>query len=175
MTSASRSLFRMLAVFVACYALLNLGYFWVSDAWLKEIAHHYGLLLPSASALNLFYGHGTVVIEDGGLVSQDSYLAVVRGCDGAGLMFLLSSAVMCYPTNWRSKFWGLTVALLLVYALNLARIIGLFVVFQSNRGIFANLHNVVIPLALLLICGAYFLWWSSAALRERVDQKSATT
>lgn len=153
---------RMLAVFITCYAGFNLGYFWLPDAWLQEVAHRYGILIPSAEILNRYYGNDVVRIEGGGLASQDAYLAVVRGCDGAGLAFLLISAIACYPINWKSKLKGVLVGACLVYVLNLARIVGLFIVFQENRVIFASLHNFAIPLVLLLLCGTFFLWWTSS-------------
>lgn len=164
---SARPVWMMLFVFVTVYCAFNLAYFLIPDHWLKEVFHHYGLLLPCAQALNWMYGSGTVSVSDGALVSQGAYLAIVRGCDGAGLVFLLGAAIACYPSTLRAKLTGFIAGIALVYLLNLVRIFGLFLVFRDHRHIFADLHNLVIPLLLLLACGGFFLWWSAGDRQAR--------
>jgi exosortase family protein XrtM len=161
----------VLAIFVAVYASLNLAYFSIPDAWLRNVIYLHALLSPCKHLLELVYGPGGVSIADSALVSQKAYVAVVRGCDGAGLLFLVTAAIACFPSSLKMKLLGGIGAVLLLHVLNVLRIAGLFIVFAEHRTLFDQLHNLIIPTALLLVSGAYFMWWiercSAAATQLR--------
>lgn len=150
---------RMGAIFLVVYALLNWGYFFLPDAQLK-LVHDVLILQPCAAVLNGVLG-AAVGIRDNGLVSDGMYLAVVRGCDGAGVLFLLLAAVACFPAGVNAKLAGLMAGLVLVHILNVARIVALYMVFRDHRNSFSDLHNLYVPTAMLLICGVAFLLWTS--------------
>ncbi|MCE4557367.1 hypothetical protein [Pelomonas cellulosilytica] len=151
---------RMGAIFVLVYALLNWCYFLLPDAQLKRV-HEVLILQPCAAVLNSVLD-ASVGIRDNGLVSDGIYLAVVRGCDGAGVLFLLLAAVACFPSRAAPKLIGLVSGLVLVHVLNVARIVALFVVFKDHRNSFSDLHDLYVPTAMLLICGVAFMLWMSS-------------
>lgn len=151
---------RMGAIFVLVYALTNWCYFLLPDAQLKRV-HEVLILQPCAAVLNGVLD-ASVVIRDNGLVSDAIYLAVVRGCDGAGVLFLLLAAVACFPAGAAARLIGLLAAVMLVHVLNIARIVALYVVFRDHRHSFSDLHNLYVPTAMLLICGVAFLLWISS-------------
>lgn len=154
-------------IFLTVYALLNLAYFSLPDAQLKQI-HELLVLRPCSAILNTWLGVGAVIVSDHGLVSEGIYLAVVRGCDGAGVLFLLLAAVACFPARPAAKLVGMLAGLVLVQVLNVARIATLFLVFKDHRASFPDLHNLYLPTAMLLICGlAFMLWTNGVPLRER--------
>lgn len=160
-------LVRMSVVFLVTYGLLNLGYFLLPDGDLKKI-HEWAILKPAAATLNGLFG-ASVNIIDNGLVSDGIYLAVVRGCDGAGVMFLLMAAITCFPTRVRFKVFGLLAGFLLVHGLNACRIIVLYLVFRDRRELFADLHNLYIPTGMLLVCSIAFLLWLQQAQGNRAQ------
>lgn len=148
---------RMGATFVLIYAVLYWCYFVLPDAELKRV-HDVLILQPCAAVLNGLFD-AEVSIRDNTLVSDGIYLAVVRGCDGSGVLFLLLAAVGCFPTSASSKLVGLLSGLVLVHVLNVARITALYLVFKDHRNSFSDLHNLYVPTAMLLICGLAFLLW----------------
>lgn len=158
---------RMGAIFLVVYALLNWGYFLLPDVQLKRV-HEVLILQPCAAVLNGVLG-ADVGIRDNGLVSDGMYLAVVRGCDGAGVLFLLLAAVACFPARVKAKLVGLMAGLVLVHMLNVARIVALYMVFRDHRNLFSDLHNLYVPTAMLLICGVAFLLWTSRVRPPRVS------
>lgn len=150
---------RMGAVFLLVYALLNWCYFLLPDVQLKRV-HEVLILQPCATVLNSVLDV-SVGVRDNGLVSDGIYLAVVRGCDGAGVLFLLLAAVACFPSNTAAKLAGLLSGLALVHGLNVARIVILYLIFKDYRNSFSDLHNLYMPTAMLLVCGIAFLLWMS--------------
>lgn len=154
------------AAFLAVYALLYLAYFFLPDADLKRV-HDAFILQPCAAVLNHVLG-ATVSVSDNGLVSEGIYLRIVRGCDGAGVLFFLLAAIGCFPARAAVKFGGLLGALMLVHILNVARIVVLYFVFKDQRDLFSDLHNLYLPTAMLLICGLAFMLWSNVVQVPRI-------
>jgi exosortase family protein XrtM len=137
-------------------------YFLVPDQWLARIVYHHGIVSPGAMVIDVIAPHEAIRGEGNRLWSARASLEIVRGCDGSGLLFLLSAAIIAYPSTWREKLAGLAGALLLIYLLNQLRIVGLYFVAAYRDGWFVPLHSYFVPMSLVMACVAYFAWWTSA-------------
>jgi exosortase family protein XrtM len=154
---------RFLALFVAGYALLHALYFLIPDALLRDAVYHWTIIVPGAVAINLL-APGEAVHGAGALLtSVRASLEVVRGCDGSGVAFLLVAAMAAFPSSWRRKLAGLAGALLLVYALNQARIVGLYFVAAYRNDWFVPLHVWFVPTLFVVLSALYFAAWAARA------------
>src|SRR5512134_954118 len=85
-----------LLLFVALYGVLHTLYFWLPDPVLRDVVHYYGIVKPGAAMIGLVSPGEQVSAVQGTLRSPRATLNIVRGCDGAGVAFLLIAAVAAF-------------------------------------------------------------------------------
>lgn len=90
---------------------------------------------------------------------------VLNGCEGTDVAFLLTAALLAAPLTWARRAAGLMVGLVLLFALNQARLIALFYAFRLAPEWFDILHGLVAPLVLVTATGAFFAAWLAVASR----------
>ncbi|HTS52044.1 MAG TPA: exosortase family protein XrtM [Burkholderiales bacterium] len=152
-----------LLVFAAVYTLLHFAYFALPDRLLRDQVHYYGIVLPAAEIVNLVAPREAVYAAHGALKSSNASLRIVRGCDGAGVAFLLVAAVSASAARLKYKLLGILGAALLTYALNELRVVGLYFVVAYRDGWFSPLHNYFVPIFIILAGSVFFLCWSAWA------------
>lgn len=162
MTAASAQL-RFLLLLGGTYLLFHVLYFSVPTPWLIDGIYYHGIVSPGAAIIEWFAPDEGVQGQGNRLFSPRASLEIVRGCDGSGLLFLLSAAIIAFAAPIRRKLLGLTGALVLIYLLNQLRIVGLYFVAAYRQHWFVSLHAYFIPMFLVLVCVAYFAWWSARA------------
>jgi exosortase H (IPTLxxWG-CTERM-specific) len=100
---------------------------------------------------------GTVVYHPGGFAFEIS-----RGCLGLVPLALLAAGIVAYPAPGRKKLWGLLVGLPALAALNVVRLVQLFVTGVRWPAAFGFAHEVVwqaiVVLAALGIWAAWVRW-----------------
>ena len=160
---------RFLTVFVAGYVALHALYFAIPDRVLRDVVHYYGIVAPGAAMISLLAPGEPVLAGRGTLHSPKAKLDIVRGCDGAGLLFLLLSAVAAFPAGWKQKIWGTLGVLVVGYVLNEARIVALYFAAVSGERWFAALHNYFLPTFLIVVSAIFFAGWSAWAARRRLQ------
>lgn len=141
---------------------LHIAYFSIPDVFMRETLHYWGLVRPCTAVLQWLWPASGVVAEVGSLVGPGVRLVILRGCDGAGLMFLLVSAVlaaMVAMRRWSLCPWGLLSALLFSYGLNLVRLLALYALAARMPAWFDVSHDLVIPLIVVFASGACFMAW----------------
>ncbi len=158
---------RFVVGFVAIYAALHALYFAVPDHLLREGLHYHGIVAPGAQLIRLAVPEEPVTAAEGTLSSPRAKLSIVRGCDGAGVAFLLIAAVLAFPTSFKRKLLGVVGALALTYLLNQLRVVGLYFVAAYRHDWFNLLHNFLVPTFIIVVCCLFFAWWAawSAAVR----------
>lgn len=145
--------------FIAVYSVFHLMYFYVPDATLKQIYYDY-LVTISADIINFFAPSERVFARNNSLLSARANLEVVRGCDGAGVMFLMTAAILVFSASIKRKIVGLVCGLILVYVLNQIRIISLYFIVVYRRDWFLPVHTYVAPSFIILFCSLFFMWWA---------------
>jgi exosortase family protein XrtM len=156
-----------LVLFVAVYGVLHTLYFWVPDRVLRDVVHYYGIVRPGAEVIRMAAPHEAVEAVQGTLRSPRATLNIVRGCDGAGVAFLLVAAVVAFGATWRQRALGALGAVLLTYLLNQVRIVALYFVAAYRHDWFEVLHNYFIPTFIIVACCIFFAWWAGWAARAR--------
>ncbi len=158
---------KFLLGFVAIYTCLHMLYFLVPDVFLSKVIYHYGIVSLSAVLINLIQAGEAVVADENFIKSSKAVLEVVRGCDGAGVLFLMSAAIVSFAAKWKMKLLGLIGAFLLFYLLNQLRIVGLYFVVAYQRELFAPLHTYFIPTLIIIIGCIFFAWWAQLAHNDK--------
>lgn len=125
------------------------------QAW---VIHHL-TVVPAAWAIDLVDPARNVTAAGAQLAAPGGSVNVLAGCEGADLVFLLVSAMVCAPLSWRARGTGVLLGILVVFVLNQARVIGLLYALQHDRAVFDLLHGTLLPLVLVVLISGFFLWW----------------
>jgi exosortase family protein XrtM len=147
-------------LFVGCYALLNYGYFKVPDDLFRNVIYFRGVVTICADLINMIAPLEQVLAKQNFLLSAKANLEIVRGCDGAGVLFLLVSAIVSFSSTWRRKIIGLILGIGFVYLLNLLRICTLYFVLAHQADWFQLLHVYLAPTWMVIMGCSYFAWWA---------------
>lgn len=158
--------------FVCLYVAMHAIYFQLPDSALAEL-YRFAINEPAAWAINLV-GHGPPVDVDGHrLVSPVAVLEIVRGCDGAGVVFITASAIIAFSAPWLHKAVGLVLGIVLIYGLNQLRVVVLYFVVVMRPDWFTPLHAFYIPTLIVIAASLYFLAWLSFSVPDDPPQPSA--
>lgn len=160
-----------LAIFVAIYLVLYAGYMGIPDRWLIEQVYFHAIVAPGAAVIHAFVATDPVLAVGNRLIHGSNVIEIVRGCDGAAMLFLIVAAIGTYAATgqatMRAALWGLLGALVSVWLLNQARVVTLYFALTRHPDWFVPLHAVVFP-TLFVLCGlVYFSLWSAGAARPR--------
>lgn len=147
-------------LFVACYALLDYAYFKIPVDLFANVIYYHGVVAICADLVNWLAPLEQVWPKQNHLLSAKADLEIVRGCDGAGVLFLVVSAVLVFPSGWERKLLGLLLGIGLIYALNLLRICVLYFVIAYYPGWFQLIHTYVAPTLMVVLGCCYFAWWA---------------
>lgn len=139
-------------------------------AVLSEVAY-FGLILESGvygrylEALASLSAHVLAGVEDGvrhhaNVVRGKRFaVQVAAGCDAYRICVLLASAIVAYPVAWRPKLAGLVLGVPFLSALNVARIVGLYVIGAQANTHFQVSHEVYFPVFLMTMTIVTWLVW----------------
>jgi exosortase family protein XrtM len=147
---------------VGIYALLHWSYFQIPNEWLADSAYRLVLGVEVAAGINAIAPNEAVMAIHNHLLSPRADLEIVRGCDGAGALFLVVAAVLAFPAGPRAKLAGLLGSVVLMYTLNLLRIGVLYFVMAYRPGIFTAVHVYLAPTLIVMIACLFFAWWSGS-------------
>ena len=159
-----------LACFVAIYLALYASYMGVPDRWLSDQVYFHAIVAPGAAAIHLLAAGDPVQAIGNRLVHGSSVIEIVRGCDGAAMLFLIAAAIgtlaVTGQASGRAASWGLLGALVSVWVLNQARVVTLYFAVTRHPDWFVPLHAVVFPTLFVLSGLVYFSLWSAGAARR---------
>jgi exosortase family protein XrtM len=172
-TFLTKNPYVFLAFFAMGYAFLEWLYFLIPDPILQDVIHHYGIVQPCADILSQFAPQEGVRVVQGMLVSPGATLSIVRGCDGSGVIFLLVSAILAFPTGWRGKRYGMLGAVVMVYGLNQARLIGLYYIAAYHMEWFMLVHTYILPMLFILVGVIFFAYWSTRVTADDTGSQAA--
>lgn len=147
-------------LFALCYVTMYASYALVPEAVLHDEVYHYLIVYPAKSLLDWIVSDEHVVAFRNCLQSAHANLMVVRGCDGAGVLFLLIAAIIACRAPGIATLRGIAGATILIYVINELRIVALFLVDVYHPAWFTPTHVYVIPLLMIGIGTFYFGTWS---------------
>ncbi len=135
----------------------------IPDWILRDVVYLHLFSRPSVGLINGLTPDADVRALANQVVSPRAALEVVRGCDGSGLWFLLAAAMLAFPATWRMKLIGVFSGAILIYWLNLSRLVGLYFVVANRPAWFVPLHTYFVPTLLIVITSLFFMVWAVRA------------
>jgi exosortase family protein XrtM len=156
-------------LFVGCYALLNYSYFKIPDDLFIDVIYYHGVVKICADLINMITPFEQVLAQQNHLFSSKANLEIVRGCDGAGVLFLMVSAIIAFPSTLRRKMIGLLLGIGLIYLINLLRINILYFVIAYQPDWFQLIHVYLAPTLMVMVGCYYFVWWAFGSTEKMYE------
>lgn len=151
---------RFIVVFLSVYLLFYSLYFAVPNLFLANVFYHNFIVFPAAFVINLCAPIEAIQAVVNKLISSKASLEIVRGCDGAGVAFLLMAAILAFKAKWKQKLAGLTVCLMMIFVINQIRIIGLYFIVAYQNNWFDIAHTYFAPTLIIIVSCLYFYGWT---------------
>ena len=150
---------RFLALFVL---LLGGGFALVS---LRSVNDHAiepftaGIARASGAALDLLGQHTSLA---GTVIRSPRFAVNIRnGCNGVETMLIFLAAVLAYPARWRARLAGLALGIAAIQAVNLVRVVALFLTGVYLPRLFDTSHTVVWQTLVILFGVLLWISWAS--------------
>ncbi len=147
-------------LYILFYWLFNYLYFQIPDQIYADVLYHYGVVLLCADLINVLSPLEQVAAVQNHLLSARADLVIIRGCDSAGVLFLMVSAVLVFKATPRQKLLGLLFGVALIYGLNIVRLVGLYFLVAYRGEWFEFVHLYMAPTLMLLAAFIFFAWWA---------------
>ena len=151
-------------LFFGIYGVFHTAYFQIPDEVLRDVVYYHGIGVFCSELISLIAPLEQVAAVQNHLKSPLANLEIVRGCDGAGALFLVMAAILAFPTTIKHKLVGLVLGVSLMYFLNLIRISGLYFVVAYYRDWFQLIHTYLAPTLVIILACLFFAWWSWGSL-----------
>jgi exosortase family protein XrtM len=147
-------------LFLGFYGIFHTLYFGLPDEVLRDVVYYRGISVFCSQLIHLIAPLEQVSAVQNHLQSPHADLEIVRGCDGAGALFLVMAAILAFPASVKRKIIGLVLGVGLMYSLNLIRISGLYFVVAYHNDWFTVIHTYLAPTLLIIIACLFFAWWA---------------
>lgn len=113
---------------------------------------------------------GETVSVNGTTVIGRFPFVVVLDCAALDAQALFAAAVLAFPASFRAKLLGLSLGLLSIWLINVARLVMLYFAGARSLELFQVLHEEVFVLVVILaVCALFFAWACWARGRSALD------
>lgn len=155
--------YRREIAFLAVFLLLLGGGFtlislkWVNDHAIEPFTA--GIARVSGAVLDLI---GQEVTMQGTIIRSSRFAVNIRnGCNGVEAMLIFLAAVLAFPASWRSRLLGLGIGILAIQAVNLVRVVALFLTGAYFQSLFDASHTVVWQTLVILSGVLLWIFWAN--------------
>lgn len=163
---------RFVVVFGAVLGLFYLVYLPFSQT---QAYRSYLALIAEASGLLLWIlGYDVTVIGRSIGSVPDFAVSIVPGCDGMEAIALFASAVLASPVAFRSRLWFMVIGVVALLAVNVVRVVTLFLTGLYLPETFETMHWDLWPGVLIVVVLICWLIWARWAVRHRSTQSDVS-
>lgn len=118
-----------------------------------------GVAHASAIALNLI---GQGIDKSGTILRNERFAVNIRnGCNGVETMIIFLAAVLAFPAPWKARIIGLAFGVLAIQAVNLLRVVALFLTGAYAPQFFDSSHTVVWQTIVILSGVLLWVFWAN--------------
>lgn len=143
------------AILAGGFTLLSLN--WVNDHAVEPFTA--GVARASGAALELL---GQDVEREGTVLRSPRFAVnIENGCNGVETMIIFMAAVLAFPAAWRARLAGLLLGLVAIQAVNLVRVVALFLTGAYLPSLFDTSHTVIWQTLVILSGVLLWLVWAS--------------
>lgn len=129
-----------------------------------------GIAAVSGAIMN---GLGQHVTVSGTTIGAPCFTVEIRnGCNGVEASLFLMAAILAFPASARSRASAALVGFLLIQAVNLVRVISLFLVGCYRRQWFDAAHLTLWQTIVFAITVLYFVQWTRKAQSANAPQRA---
>ncbi|HUP50463.1 MAG TPA: exosortase H [Thermoanaerobaculia bacterium] len=129
-----------------------------------------GVATVSGAVLGLFAGDlhvsGTMIL------SPCFSVNINNGCNGLEATLFLLAAVLAFPATARSRLIGAATGFALIQAVNLVRVISLYLVGCHRREWFDTFHLAIWQTIVFAVAVLYFVYWTRGRAPEGAPQRA---
>jgi len=154
---------RLLLTCAVLFLVLQRLYVWVRsnhEVFLNDRLNG----VPSVWLINQLAPDENVVAADGRLVNgRGGDVNIKKGCEGFEVAILLVSVLAVYPMAWRRRLLGILLGVLLIYGLNIIRIVSLYYLWSYHPRVFELFHLTVWQAIIILLAWLFFIVWIDRA------------
>lgn len=154
---------RRQVLFLVLFAVILAGGFtllsvnWVNDHVVEPFTA--GVARASGVALNLL---GQDVERQGTVLRSPRFAVnIENGCNGIETMIIFLAAVLAFPARWQARLAGLGLGLVAIQAVNLVRVVALFLTGTYLPSLFDTSHTVIWQTLVILSGVLLWLLWAS--------------
>jgi exosortase H (IPTLxxWG-CTERM-specific) len=128
---------------------------WIEQEVFVPLLNFYALLGGKLLALMAF-----APSVSGDMISSAEFaVSIKKGCDAAEPMAIFIAGIIAFPAKFRDKLAGLGVGLVILFFLNIIRIVTLFIVGVYFPDFFESMHLAVWQVAFIIVAIVlWFLW-----------------
>ena len=113
----------------------------------------------SGIALNVI---GQDITQSGTILRNDRFAVNIRnGCNGVETMIIFLAAVLAFPSTWKSRLIGLALGILAIQAVNLVRVVALFLTGAYFPKLFDSSHTVIWQTVVILFGVLLWIFWAN--------------
>lgn len=137
------------------FSLISLN--WVNDHAVEPFTA--GVARVSGAALDLL---GQDVRMDGTIIQSPRFAVNIRnGCNGVETMLIFLAAVLAFPAPWKARAVGLALGFLAIQAVNLVRVVALFLTGAYFPKLFDTSHTVIWQTVVILFGVLLWIFWAN--------------
>src|SRR5436305_3591793 len=130
---------------------------WVNDHAVEPFTA--GIARMSGAVLRLL---GQNVTMSGTVIRNPHFAVNIRnGCNGIEAMLIFLAAVLAFPASWKSRLAGLGLGILAIQAINLVRVVALFLTGVYFPKIFDTSHTVIWQTIVILFGVLLWIFWAN--------------
>ncbi len=149
--------------FLILFAVLLGGSFtlvsvnWVNDNVIEPFTG--GIARVSGATLDLL---GQDIRMQGTIIRGKRFAVNIRnGCNGVEAMLIFLAAVLAFPAPWRARLLGLAVGAVAIQAVNLIRVVALYLTGAYFPAFFDASHTVVWQTIVILFSVMLWILWAN--------------
>ena len=150
---------RFIVIASILYGVFHFAYHKIPDDYLRNTIYPNVIGYLAADIIHLISPEKRVRVQNNSIIAKGVKLNIVRGCDGSGVLFMLTAAILGFGASLRHTLVGLVLGGLTVYIINQIRIVGLFYVVDYNRDWFQPVHTYYAPTLIIFLVSLFFLVW----------------
>ncbi len=139
------------------FALQTLHY--IVRPYITPFVVHTLTTAGSSKLINIIMPEENTSAQKEYLTSGHFKLKIARGCEGIEGVIILIAAILAFPAGIKSKLFGITGGIFVLYVLNLFRIAGLYYTLKYKPVFFDMMHVYVGQTLIILIAFLYFIAW----------------
>lgn len=143
------------------FTLISLN--WVNDHVVEPFTG--GVARVSGATLDLL---GQDVRMQGTIIRGRRFAVNIRnGCNGIEAMLIFLAAVLAFPAPWRARLLGLVLGAMAIQAVNLVRVVALYLTGAYFPSWFDASHTVVWQTVVILFSVLLWIVWANRLLAPR--------